>query len=144
MTRLFGRDIPCIVLTLGLEPPPELLTEAERVGVPILRTRATTPTAIARLTTLLEDRMAPRETRHGVLMDILGLGVLVTIVAPRWPFAPSRSSRVMRPSSQKMFLLFVAMLSTLVLFFIRRGPLPLRTTVRSAPARCPGCPSRTP
>jgi HPr kinase/phosphorylase len=78
LLRLFTRDFPCVVLTLGLEAPAELLAEAERAGVPVLRTRATTPTAIARLTTLLEDRMAAREVLHGVLLDILGLGVLIT------------------------------------------------------------------
>jgi HPr kinase/phosphorylase len=77
LARLFGRDFPCVVLTLGLDPPPELVAEAERVGVPVLRTRASTPTAIARLTTVLEDRMAAREVLHGVLLDILGLGVLI-------------------------------------------------------------------
>ncbi len=78
LARLFGRDFPCVVLTLGLDPPAELLIEAERVGVPVLRTNVTTPTAMARLTTLLEDRMATREVLHGVLLDILGLGVLIT------------------------------------------------------------------
>jgi HPr kinase/phosphorylase len=78
MARLFARDFPCIVLTLDLEPPAELLAEAERVGVPVLRTGATTPTAIARLTTLLEDRMAAREVLHGGLLDVFGLGVLIT------------------------------------------------------------------
>jgi HPr kinase/phosphorylase len=78
LARLFGRDFPCVVLTLGLEPPAELLIEAERAGVPVLRTNTTTPTAMARLTTLLEDRMAAREVLHGVLLDILGLGVLIT------------------------------------------------------------------
>jgi HPr kinase/phosphorylase len=77
LARLFGRDFPCVVLTLGLDPPPELVVEAERVGVPVLRTSASTPTAIARLTTVLEDRMAAREVLHGVLLDILGLGVLI-------------------------------------------------------------------
>ncbi len=76
--RLFGRDFPCVMMTMGLEGPPELAEEAERAGVPLVRTHLTTPVAIARLTTLLEDRMAPRETRHGVLMDILGLGVFIT------------------------------------------------------------------
>jgi HPr kinase/phosphorylase len=78
LSQLFSRDFPCVVLTLGLEPPADLLIEAERAGVPVLRTSVTTPTAIARLTTLLEDRMASREVLHGVLMDILGLGVLIT------------------------------------------------------------------
>lgn len=78
LERLFGRDFPCVVLTLGLEPPAELVAEAERMGVPVLRTSASTPTAIARLTTVLEDRMATREVLHGVLLDILGLGVMIT------------------------------------------------------------------
>jgi HPr kinase/phosphorylase len=78
LRRLFLRDFPCVMVTMGLDGPGELAAEAERAGVPVLRTALQTPVAIARLTTLLEDRMAPRETRHGVLMDILGLGVLMT------------------------------------------------------------------
>ena len=78
LRRLFARDFPCVVVTMGLDGPAELAGEAERAGVPLLRTALATPVAIARLTTLLEDHMAPRETRHGVLMDILGLGVLMT------------------------------------------------------------------
>lgn len=76
--QLFARDLPCVVITMALEPQPELVAEAERSGIPLLRTALTTPVAIARLTTMLEDRMAPAETRHGVLMDILGLGVFIT------------------------------------------------------------------
>jgi HPr kinase/phosphorylase len=67
-----------VLVTMGMDGPRELAEEGERAGVPVLRTALTTPVAIARLTTLLEDRMAPRETRHGVLLDILGLGVLLT------------------------------------------------------------------
>jgi HPr kinase/phosphorylase len=65
------------MVTMGLDGPPELAAEAERVGVPLLRTALATPIAIARLTTLLEDQLAPRELQHGVLLDILGLGVLL-------------------------------------------------------------------
>ena len=78
LRRLFMRDFPCVMITMGLDGPAELAAESERAGVPLLRTGLTTPVAIARLTTMLEDRLAPRETRHGVLMDILGLGVLLT------------------------------------------------------------------
>ncbi len=78
LRRIFARDFPCVLMTMGLEGPPELAAEAERAGVPLLRTALTTPVAIARVTTVLEDQMAPREIRHGVLMDILGLGVLMT------------------------------------------------------------------
>jgi HPr kinase/phosphorylase len=78
LRRLFARDLPCVLLTMGFEAPPELSVEAERAGVPLLRTVLPTPLAIARITAVLEDRLAPRENKHGVLMDILGLGVLLT------------------------------------------------------------------
>jgi HPr kinase/phosphorylase len=78
LRRLFARDFPCVLITMELDGPQELAAEAERAGVPLLRTALPTPIAIARLTTFLEDQMAPREIRHGVLLDILGLGVLVT------------------------------------------------------------------
>jgi HPr kinase/phosphorylase len=75
--RAFGRDIPCVLITSGFAPPAVLLEEADAAGLPVLRTSTTTPNAIARLTAVLEDRLAVRETVHGVLMDILGLGVLL-------------------------------------------------------------------
>jgi HPr kinase/phosphorylase len=63
---------------MGLDDPPGLAEQAERAGVPLLRTALSTPIAIARLAGLLEERLAPRETRHGVLLDIFGLGVLLS------------------------------------------------------------------
>ena len=45
--------------------------------MPLLRTPSPTPLAIAKLSALLEDALAVREVIHGVLMDILGLGVLI-------------------------------------------------------------------
>jgi HPr kinase/phosphorylase len=78
LERLLRHDFPCIVLTLGLDASADLVAQAERVGVPLLRTSASTATTIARLTTFLEDQMATREILHGVLLDILGLGVLIT------------------------------------------------------------------
>ncbi len=70
-------DFPCVLITGGFPPPQELVSEAERAGVPLLRTPVVTPTAIAKLTSLLEDSLAARTTMHAVLMDILGLGVLI-------------------------------------------------------------------
>jgi HPr kinase/phosphorylase len=77
LERLFARDLPCVLITMGLEAPEGLAAAAERAGVPLLRTALPTPTAIARLTVHLEDQLAPREMVHGVLVDILGLGVLI-------------------------------------------------------------------
>jgi hypothetical protein len=45
--------------------------------LPLLKTSVVTPTAIAKLTSMLEDSLAERTLMHAVLMDILGLGVLI-------------------------------------------------------------------
>lgn len=73
----FTYDIPCVLLTGGTEPPPELLQASERFNVPLLRTAVPTPVAIARIGALLDAALAVRQVIHGVLMDILGLGVLI-------------------------------------------------------------------
>jgi HPr kinase/phosphorylase len=75
--RSFATDVPCVLITGGLEAPPDLVIEAEKAGVPLLSTQVGTATAIGKLTALLEDRLAVREMIHGVLLDILGLGVLI-------------------------------------------------------------------
>jgi HPr kinase/phosphorylase len=75
--RIFDRGIPCVVVTDAFPPSPELVDEADRAAVPVLQTPVATPIAIARLTAQLEMHLAMRGTVHGVLLDILGLGVLV-------------------------------------------------------------------
>jgi HPr kinase/phosphorylase len=74
---MFQHDIPCVLITGGWEPPPDLLVASEACAVPVLRTSIATPIAINRIGALLEDALAVREVLHGVLMDILGLGVLI-------------------------------------------------------------------
>jgi len=71
-------DFPCILITGGFAPTPELPLEAEQRGVPLLQTPVVTPTAIAKLSALLEDALAERTVFHAVLLDVLGLGVLLT------------------------------------------------------------------
>jgi len=73
----FTLDFPCVIITGGFTPPPELVVEAERARLPLLKTPVPTPTAIAKLSSLLEDSLAERTIVHAVLMDILGLGVLL-------------------------------------------------------------------
>ena len=70
-------DFPCVLITGGFSPPPELLTEAGHARLPLLRTPVVTPTAIAKLSSILEDSLAERTMMHAVLMDVLGLGVLI-------------------------------------------------------------------
>jgi HPr kinase/phosphorylase len=78
MRLALTHDFPCVLITGGFAPPVELPIEAERAGVPLLKTAIATPTAIAKLASILEDSLAPRTIVHAVLMDVLGLGVLIT------------------------------------------------------------------
>jgi len=77
LQRVFSHDLPCLLVTGAAMPPPETIVEADRAGVPLLRSRTPTPEAISRLSALLDSHLAARGIVHGVLMDILGLGVLV-------------------------------------------------------------------
>ena len=77
MRRVLSHALPCLVVTDDLRPVPEIAVEAEAAGVPLMRTRSATPLAMARLSAALDAHLAPRGTVHGVLMDILGLGVLI-------------------------------------------------------------------
>jgi len=77
LRRVFSHPLPCLLVTGGATPPPETIVEADRAGVPLLRSRTPTPDAISRLSAVLDAYLAARGMVHGVLMDILGLGVLV-------------------------------------------------------------------
>ena len=70
-------DFPCILITGGFVPPAEVVVEAERARLPVLKTPIPTPTAIAKLSSMLEDSLAERTIVRAVLLDILGLGVLI-------------------------------------------------------------------
>ena len=75
--RLAACRISCFVVTKGLEPPAELVAEAEARGIPILLTSAESTPFIKALSAFLEDRLALRLHLHSVLMDVFGLGVLI-------------------------------------------------------------------
>src|SRR4249920_51724 len=70
-------DFPCVLITGGFTSPAEVGLEAERAKLALLKTAVATPTAIAKLTAILEDWLAEHTLMHAVLMDILGLGVLI-------------------------------------------------------------------
>jgi HPr kinase/phosphorylase len=73
-----GHDFPCVIITGGFNPPRELVIESERASVPLLKTSIVTPTAIAKIESILEDNLAERTVIHAVLLDVLGLGILIT------------------------------------------------------------------
>jgi HPr kinase/phosphorylase len=69
--------LPCIVVTAGLPVDVVLGEMADERGVPVLSTDVLTSETLVALTGVLEEGLAPSTTLHGVLVDILGLGVLL-------------------------------------------------------------------
>jgi HPr kinase/phosphorylase len=69
--------ISCVLITKELAPPEELVEAAEEAGLPLLQTPLVSSAAITVVTEFLQNVLAPRETRHGVLVDAYGLGVLI-------------------------------------------------------------------
>lgn len=75
--RLIAHDVSCFAITKGLEPPAELIGDAEEAGIPVLRTRIVSSTAIYAIGHFLEEKLAPVMQVHGVLLDIFGVGTLI-------------------------------------------------------------------
>lgn len=67
----------CIVITRGLAPPPQLAEACETYRIPLLRTVLTSAELINRVTAYLQNKMAPSTSVHGVLLDVLGIGILL-------------------------------------------------------------------
>lgn len=76
--RLFSKPLVCLIVTKGLELPKSLLPLSEENGVPILRTPLSTTPFIHSLTGHLEYIFAPRTSIHGSLVDVYGVGLLIT------------------------------------------------------------------
>jgi HPr kinase/phosphorylase len=78
MERLCTDITPAIIVTRGLEVPKELIEASERESVPVLQANMKTTRFSSRLTNFLESKLAPTTAVHGVLVDIYGIGVLIT------------------------------------------------------------------
>ena len=69
--------IVCFTLTKGLEPPSYLKVAADEAGIPLLVSPHQSSTFISLITKFLEERLLPTTHLHGVLVDVLGVGVLL-------------------------------------------------------------------
>ncbi len=78
MDMLCTEITPAIVVTREMEVPTELIEAAERESVPVLRVNMKTTRFSSRLTNYLESKLAPTTAVHGVLVDVYGIGVLIT------------------------------------------------------------------
>jgi HPr kinase/phosphorylase len=77
VATMMASDPACFVVCRELTPPAELVAAAEERGVPLLVTSLPTADFISAVTAWMADRLAPQSEIHGVLLDVLGIGVLV-------------------------------------------------------------------
>lgn len=77
LEKLFSFQPPAIVLTRGMQPLSEMMQFAKQYGVPILMSTEMTSALMGQLITTLNTELAPRITRHGVLVEVYGEGVLI-------------------------------------------------------------------
>ncbi len=75
--QLFEKKPVCIILARSIEPPVEMLEVAKIFDVPILRTPVATTDFVASLIASLNIHLAPTITRHGVLVEVYGEGILI-------------------------------------------------------------------
>ena len=66
-----------LVITSGLEVFDDIWAMAEKYGIPVLRTEERTSTFMASVIASLNTSLAPRLTRHGVLVEVYGEGMLI-------------------------------------------------------------------
>ena len=71
-------ETPCIIISRGFEPPEELVICANERQLPLLRSSISTTILFSRITDFLENQLAPTATIHGVLVDVYGIGMLIT------------------------------------------------------------------
>ena len=76
--RLFAPVPAALILADGVTPPPALVEGAERTQTPLFATPLPAARVIEKLARYLAKRLADTAERHGVLMDVLGVGVLIT------------------------------------------------------------------
>jgi len=75
--KICSFPITCFIVTTGLEPPDVLKELADKAGIPLLVTSHVSSVFISLLSKFLEERLLPTTYVHGVLVDVLGIGVLL-------------------------------------------------------------------
>lgn len=78
MRRLCTDITPGIIITRSMEVPKELIEASEERDVPVMRSKLKTTKMVSQLTNYLELQLAPTIAVHGVLVDVYGVGVLIT------------------------------------------------------------------
>ncbi len=75
--EFFQREIPCCVFTHGLEPTDDFAALADTANIPVLQTQLDTSEFVMRLIRALGNVFAAKQTIHGTLIEVFGIGVLI-------------------------------------------------------------------
>ncbi|MBR5545415.1 MAG: HPr kinase/phosphorylase [Clostridia bacterium] len=78
LEKYLSYPMPCIVVCWGMQVPREMLEIATRQNIPVLRSREQTTRFSFLAINYLNRELAPHVTRHGVLVDVHGVGILIT------------------------------------------------------------------
>lgn len=79
IARLFDYgEIPCIILSRDLPALPELMEQVRKTSCPLLRSSKVTTDLMSDLYIYLNRALAPSVSEHGVLMEVFGVGMLLT------------------------------------------------------------------
>ena len=78
MLKLCTTDTPAIIVSHDMDVPLELISASNLKHVPVFKTKMSTTRFSSLLTNYLESQLAPTTAIHGVLVDIYGVGVLIT------------------------------------------------------------------
>ena len=78
LRKFFSYPIPCVILCRGMRPPEELVPLAKEHDVPVFQTDVVTTRFFMNAIIYMRQCLAPRETLHGVLLEVYGVGVLIT------------------------------------------------------------------
>lgn len=77
MHALFEKRPPAVVITRNLAPYDEIIKYAQEFGVPVMTTDEATSSFMSSVISLLSVELAPRVTRHGVLVEVYGEGIMI-------------------------------------------------------------------
>lgn len=77
LDEFFKHGFPCMVIARGLEIFPELVQVSKKYGIPVLKTEDVTSRFMSGLIRYLNVQLAPRISRHGVLVEVYGEGILI-------------------------------------------------------------------
>ncbi len=75
--KFFSMKPPAVIISRGLEITEVMIECAKKYNVPLLSSQDTTSNIVASLVAYLNVELAPRVTRHGVLVEVYGEGILL-------------------------------------------------------------------